>query len=202
MDSETPAQIATVPKPRSHGEADALMAQMAQHIDVTRLQFKRLSGDVADYGKLSRPDPSVRVYGDHLIDEHLGKSRETRTALFADLHFLLIYIHETDKILTKLKTLFPQESDLSNLRNRNRTLLKRCADFRLHMEHFDKNNGVEDFGSLKGTEFKFHGKTFDLGPGFEKDSETFFGELMSVWSRISDRQRKIRDLISRGPHAG
>jgi hypothetical protein len=201
MDKE-PSMYDTVPKPRAHGEADALMAQMAQYIDVTRLQFKRLSRDIADFGIVSRPDPSVRVYGDHPIDEHLGKARETRTALYADLHFLLIYIHETDKILTKLKTLFPQESELSNLRNRNRNLLKRCAAFRLHMEHFDKNNGVEDFGSLKGTEFKFHGKTFDLGPGFEKDAEVFFCELMSVWSRISDRQRKIRDLISRGPRAG
>jgi hypothetical protein len=188
------AEIATQHSPN---EADALMAMMAQSIDVTRLQFKRLKKDLTDYNGLPRHDMSVRVFGDHEKDEDLTKSREIRTALFADVRFLLISLHETDKILAKLKTLFPHEADLANLRNRHRPLLKRCTDFRNHMEHFDKNNGAEDFGSLSETRFQFHGKTIDLGPEFEKCAESFFCDLMSIWTRMSDRQRKIRELISR-----
>ena len=182
---------------RSHSEADALMAQMAQSIDVTRLQFKRVKKDLVDYQELPRHSASVRMFGDPAKDEDLGKSRDVRTALFADVHFLLMSLHETDKILARLKMLFPHEAELANLRNRHRPLLKRCMEFRTHMEHFDKNNGVEDFGSLSDNTYQFHGKTIDLGPELEKCAESFFGDLMSIWSRMSDRQRKIRDLISR-----
>jgi hypothetical protein len=106
-------------------------------------------------------------------------------------------MHETDKVITKLKALFPQEAELANLRNRHRPLLKRCSEFKAHMEHFDRNNGVEDFGHLTESMFKFHEKTIDLGPDLEKTAESMFCDLMSVWTKMSDRQRKIRNLISR-----
>ena len=201
MDEQSSQSTIQAPKRVTHNEADALIAQMAQSIDVARLQFKRLRKDISDYSTLPRHDASVRVYGDHLKDEDLSKSRELRTSLFADVHFLLISMNEADKLLAKLKGLFPHEADLANLRNKHRPLLKRCAEFRLHMEHFDKDNGVEDFGSISDTTFKFHGRGLDLSPDFEKGAESFFCDLMSVWTRMSDRQRKIRDLISRAPSA-
>jgi len=182
---------------RSHSEADALMAEMAKSIDLARLQFKRVRKDLADYGGIRRPDANVRIFGDHGNDENFTRSREIRTALYADVYFLMISMHETDKVISRLKTLFPQEAELANLRNKHRPLLKRCTDFRAHMEHFDKNNGVEDFGRVNDNTFLFHDRTIDLGPDFEKTAESLFCDLMSVWTKISDRQRKIRSLISR-----
>ncbi len=202
MDETAPPQDSFGSKKHSHSEADALMAQMAQSIDVTRLQFKRIHKDLSDCEGLPKHDGSVRVFGEHLRDQDLTLSREIRTALFADVHFLLISLNETDKILTRMKALFPQDSELSNLRNKYRPLLKRCSEFRQHMELFDKDNGVEDFGSLASSTFKFHGRTIELDAEFEKCAESFFCELMSVWTKMSNRQRKIRDLISRAPSAG
>lgn len=173
------------------------MAEMAKSIDLARLQFKRVRKDLADYNGIQKPDATVRIFGDHGNDENFTRSREIRTALYADVYFLMITMHETDKIVSKLKVLFPQEADLANLRNRHRPLLKRCTEFRTHMEHFDKNNGVEDFGHLNQSTFKFHEKTIDLGPDLEKTAESLFCDLMSAWTKISDRQRKIRSLITR-----
>ncbi len=201
MEQDKQRPIDTSVQRRTRSEADAVMAQMAQTIDVARLQFKRLHSDVLEYRGLVRNEATVRVFGDHPQDENLSKSRFIRTALFADVHFLLISLHEADKMLTKLKSVFPTEADLANLRNRHRPLLKVCADFRMHIEHFDANNGVEDFGTLTDELFKFHEKTLDIGPGFEQAAESFFADIMTAWSRISDRQRKIRDLISRAHSA-
>jgi hypothetical protein len=197
MDDQAVSPTCLPSRHRQSSPADALMAQLAQSIDVTRLQFKRLRNDLSEYNGLSRNDATVRVFGDHAKDENLSKSREIRTALFADVHFLLISLHETDKMVSKLKTLFPREAELANMTNRHRPLLKRCTEFRTHMEHFDEKNGVEDFGQLVENIYKFHGKTLDLGPEFERTAELFFCDLMSAWTKMSDRQRKIRDLISR-----
>jgi len=187
---------------RKPSEADALMAEMAKSIDIARLQFKRVRKDLADYHGLQKTEGTVRIFGDHGKDENFTRSREIRTALYADVYFLMISMHETDKIVTKLKVLFPQEAELANLRNRHRPLLKRCTEFRTHMEHFDRNNGVEDFGQLTENTFKFHEKAIDLGPELENTAESMFCDLMSVWTKMSDRQRKIRSLISRVSTAG
>ena len=196
MDDVAAAPISHPSRQRQPSEADALMAQLAQSIDVTRLQFKRLRNDLQEYNGLLRHDATVRVFGDHAKDENLSKSREIRTALFADVRFLLISVHEAEKMVSGLKGLFPREADLANLTNKHRSLLKRCTEFRTHLEHFDKNNGVEDFGKLAENMYIFHGKTLDLGPEFERAVESFFCDLMSAWTKMSDRQRKIRHLIS------
>jgi hypothetical protein len=130
---------------RQPSEADALMAELAKSIDISRLQFTRVRKDLADYHSMKKPDATVRIFGDHGNDENFTRSREIRTALYADVYFLMTSMYETDKVITKLKGLFPQEADLANLRNRHRPLLKRCSEFKAHMEHFDRNNGVEDF---------------------------------------------------------
>lgn len=202
MDKNATSEQRAPRRQHAPSEADSAMAQMAQTIDVTRLQFRRLRKDVQEFRSLVRHDATIRVFGDHLQDEDPSRSREIRTALFADVHFLLVSLYEADKTLTKLKVVFPQEADLANLRNKHRPLLKRCIEFKNHIEHFDANNGVEDFGSLFDDTYKFHGKALDLGPELEKSAERFFCDVMSVWVRISDRQRKIRDLISRTHTAG
>jgi hypothetical protein len=118
-------------------------------------------------------------------------------ALFADVYFLLVSLQETEKALIRMGNLFPNEADLAKLRNKYRPLLRKCKEFRIHLEHFDGSNGSEDFGTLDKDVFSFHGKTFDLGAHFEEGTEKFFFDIMSAWTLMSDRQRKIRELILR-----
>jgi len=171
------------------------MAQTAQTIDVARLQFKRLRKDLKEYRHLPPGDCSVRIFGTHPHEENLTRTREIRTALFADVYFLMISLQETEKAISRMDNLFPNEADLAKLRNKHRPLLKRCKEFRTHLEHFDGNNGSEDFGHLDKDIFSFHGKSFDLGAQFEDSTEKLFYDLMSAWTLMSDRQRKIRELI-------
>jgi len=182
------------PKP---SEADSLMAQTAQTIDVARLQFKRLRKDLKDSRNLPPGDSPVRFFSGQPHEENLTRVREVRTALFADVYFLLVSLQETEKALSRMNNLFPNEADLAKLRNKYRPLLKRCKEFRVHLEHFDGNNGSEDFGILQKDVFSFHGKSIELGSQFEDSTEKLFYDLMSAWTLMSDRQRKIRELIMR-----
>lgn len=184
-------------------EADALMAQTAQIIDVARLQFKRLRRDLRDYRHMPPKGASVRIFGTHPHEENLTRTREIRTALWADVYFLMISMQEAEKAIARMGNLFPFEADLTKLRNKHRPLLKMCKEFRTHLERFDGNNGSEDFGQLEKCVFSFHGKSIDLGPHFEDSTEKLFFDLMSAWTLMSDRQRKIRELILRfTPPAG
>jgi len=178
-------------------EADALMAQTAQIIDVARLQFKRLRRDLRDYKHMPPKGASVRIFGTHPHEENLSRTREIRTALWADVYFLMISMQETEKAISRMGNLFPNEADLVKLRNKHRPLLKMCKEFRIHLERFDGNNGSEDFGGLDKQVFTFHGKSIDLGAQFEDGTEKLFYDLMSAWTLMSERQRKIRELILR-----
>jgi len=202
MVEKTVARASSPVRRSSSSEADAVISQIAQSIDVARLQFKRLRKDLDDYNALTRHGATIRVFGDHPQEETLSKSRESRTAIYADVHFLLMSLHDTDKMLSRLKVLFPREAELANLRNRHRALLRYCEDFRTHMEHFDSSNGVEDCGNLHEYVYNYRGRTLNLGPELEQTAESFFSDLMSVWLKMSARQRKIRDLISRTNNAG
>ena len=172
------------------------MAMMNKSIDVTRLQFKRLRMDLNDYHHLAGFEASVRIFDGGVENEKMSQSKEIRTALFADVHFLLISMHETEQLLSKLKRLIPFETELSNLHNKHRKMMRRCSEFRVHMEHVDGKE-TEDLGKLAETIFTLRGKDIDLGPDFEKGAEALFSDLLSSWSRICDRQKKIRELIVR-----
>lgn len=177
------------------------MAMMNKSIDIARLQFKRLRNDLDEYHRLAGSEASVRVFDGGVEGEKMSQSREIRIALFADVHFLLMSMHETEQLLGKLKKLFPHETELSNLRNRHRPMMRRCSEFRTHMEHVDGKE-TEDMGKLAENLYTLRGKGIDLGPGFEKDVEALFSELVSIWARISERQRRIRELIVRRQPAG
>jgi len=196
MANDTAVQNASPRKRPSRGEAEAIMAMMNKSIDVTRLQFTRLRMDLNEYHHLAGSEASVQVFDGGVENEKMSQSKEIRTALFADVHFLLISMHETEQLLSKLKRLFPIETDFSNLHNRHRTMMRRCSEFRVHMEHLDGKE-TEDLGKLAETIFTLRGKAIDLGPDFEKGAEALFSDLLSSWSRICDRQKKIRELIVR-----
>lgn len=196
MAEEKASQPSPAKKRSSSGDADSIMAMMNKTIDIARLQFKRVQRDLDEYHHLSTSEASVRVFDGGGGNEKMSQSREIRTALFADVHFLLISLHEAEGLFSRLKKLFPQESELSNLHNRYRPVMKRCKEFRIHMEHVDGKE-TEDLGRLAETIFTLRGKDIDLGPSMEKDLETLFSEIVSTWTRISERQRKIREFIVR-----
>jgi len=200
MADDISAQIAPPRRRTGSDDAEAIVAMMNKSIDVTRLQFKRVRKDLDEFHQLAGSEASVRVFDGNVGSENMSQSREIRTSLFADVHFLLISMHETEQLFSRLKKLFPHETDLSNLHNRYRPMMRRCSEFRLHMEHVDGKE-TEDLGKLAETLYTLRGKGIDLGPALEKDIEALFSDLVAVWARISERQRRIRELIVRGQPA-
>jgi hypothetical protein len=172
------------------------MAMMTKAIDVSRLQLKRLRKDVERYHHLTGADSGSSSPGATTEGEFLASSAETRTALHADLHLLFMKLHEADQLLSRLKHLMSQEPELARLRNRHRAFIRRCDDYRRHLERVD-NDHLSDTGNLTENTYSFHGKKFDIGPDLAKNVEDLLKDVVSSWSRIRDRQRKIRDLITK-----
>ena len=184
MDEKPPLSPYNRKKPRPM-EAEAVVLMMNKAMDVARLQFRRIKNDLDIYRQASGEGA-----------DNTSISREARTALFADIHFLLISLHETEQHLSRLKKSFPLETDLANLHNRYRSVMRKCSEFKTHMEHVDgKESG--DLGNLVDTLYTLRGKGIDLGPDFEKKMEALFGDLTSAWSNIVERQRRIRELMGR-----
>ena len=195
--AESRASQNAPPRKRSRiGDAEVVADLMNKSVDVGRLQLKRIRRDLDEYHQLVASEASVRLFDGKIDSEKMSRSREIGTALFADVHFLLISLHETEQLLFKLKRLFPLEAELSNLHNRHRQIMRHCSEFRAHMEYFEGRE-TEDLGELADTVFTLQGRSIDLGPCFEKDAEVLFSDLVSTLARISERQRKIRGLIRR-----
>jgi hypothetical protein len=177
-------------------EADAIMAMMTKAIDVSRLQLRRLKKDVERYHQLTGADSSSTYLGATSEGEFLASSADARTALHADLHLLFIKLHEADQLLSRLNHLMAQEPELTGVRNKHRAFIMRCDDYRRHLDKVDKDH-FSDAGSLKENTYSFHGRKFDIGPDLEKNVEELLKDVTSSWARIRDRQRKIRDLITK-----
>jgi len=196
MSGLAPADASVSRRRGPNKEADAIMAMMTKAIDVSRLQLKRLSKDVERYHHLTGADSGSSSPGATTEGEFLASSAETRTAIHADLHLLFMKIHEADQLLSRLKHLMSQEPELARLRNRHRAFIRRCDDYRRHLERVD-NGHLSDAGNLTENTYSFHGKKFDIGPDLAKNVEDLLKDVVSSWSRIRDRQRKIRDLITK-----
>jgi len=181
-----------------NSEADAIMAMMAKTIDVSRLQLKRLKNEVEQFHHLEGSEGGNSLGSATSEGKYLASSTEVRTALYADLHLLFIKLHEADQLLSRLKRLMPHELELAHLRNRHRALLKKCDEFRRHLECVD-GTYLADAGNLSDSTFSFHGKKFDLGPELEGQVEDLMQDVVLSWGKIRDRQKRIRELISRGP---
>ncbi len=197
MSGLIPADVSAPRRRGSNNEADAIMSMMTKVIDVSRLQLRRLRKDVERYHHLTSADTGSSSAGAPTEGEFLASSAETRTALHADLHLLFIKLHEADQLISHLNHLMPQEPELARLRNRHRALIRRCDDFRRHLEKVDGDH-LSDTGNLTESTYSFHGKKFDIGPSLEKNVEDLLKDVVSSWTKIRDRQRKIRDLITKG----
>ena len=188
---------ARVPRKRGpNKDADAIMAMMTKAVDVSRLQLTRLREDVERYHHLTGADSGSSFTKATTEGEFLASSAEVRTAVYADLHLLLIKLHEADQLLSHLNNLMSQEPELARLRNKHRAFIRRCGDYRRHLDRVDRNH-FSDTGSLNENTYSFHGKKFDIGPNLEMNVEDLLKDVVSSWARIRDRQRKIRDLITK-----
>ena len=196
MSGLAPADTSVSRRRGPNNEADAIMAMMTRAIDVSRLQLKRLRKDVERYHHLTGADSGSSSPGATTEGEFLASSAETRTALYADLHLLFIKLHEADQLQSRLNHLMSQEPELARLRNRHRALIRRCDDYRRHLERVDKDH-LSDTGNLSENTYSFHGKKFDIGPNLEMNVEDLLKDVVLSWARIRDRQRKIRDLITK-----
>lgn len=177
------------------------MSRMTNTVHVSRLQLRRLRKDIEQYHNLIDADTSSGQSTTLTESKFFSSSAVARTALFADLHLLMIQLHDADQLLYRLKRLIPQEPDLANLGNKHRTFIKRCDEFRKHLERVDGEHPA-DTGSLNGTIYSYHGKKFDVGPDFEKKVETLAMDILASWARIRDRQKRIRELITKGRSSG
>jgi hypothetical protein len=189
---------ASIPGRRSpNNEADAIMAMMTKAIDVSRLQLRRLRKEVERYHQLTGAGSGSSSPAATTEGEFLASSAETRTALYADLHLLFIKLHEADQLLSRLKHLISHEPELVRLQNRHRAFIRKCDDYRRHLERVDKDR-LSDTGNLSEHTYSFHGKKFDIGPNLEKNVEGLLKDVVSSWARIRDHQRNIRYLITKG----
>lgn len=197
MSGLAPADLSASRRRGQNSQADAIMAMMTKTIDVSRLQLRRLKKDIERYHHLMGAHSSSSSAGATTEGEFLASSAETRTALHADLHLLFIKLHEADQLLSRLNHLMSQEPELASLRNRHRALIRRCDEYRRHIEKVDEDH-LSDTGNLSENTYSFHGKKFDVGPDLEKDVEDLLKDVVSSWGKIRDRQRNIRDLITKG----
>jgi hypothetical protein len=197
MSGLAPADLGVSRRRGPNSQADAIMAMMTKTIDVSRLQLRRLKKDIERYHHLMGAHSGSSPTRATTEGEFLASSAETRTALHADLHLLFIELHEADQLLSRLNHLVSQEPELASLRNRHRALIRRCDDYRRHLEKVDEDH-LSDTGNLHENMYSFHGKKFDIGPDLERNVEDLLKDVMSSWARIRDRQKKIRDLITKG----
>lgn len=196
MPGLAPADASVSRKRGPNKDADAIIAMMTKAVDISRLQLRRLRKDVEQFHHLACADSGSSSTRATTEGEFLASSAEARTALHADLHLLFMKLHEADQLLFHLNHLMSQEPELARLRNKHRAFIKRCDEYRRHMDKVDRNH-FSDTGNLNENTYSFHGKKFDIGPSFEKDVEALLKDVVSSWARIRDRQRKIRDLITK-----
>lgn len=138
-------------------------------MDKIRLQFRRIRQDAATVDALHRPEVAHEKWTDL---SYQRMRHEAMTALFADIHFLLICLDKLDPFLRIIEKSLPNESELAGVRASFNQLLKDSNDFRNHMERIDERvqRGVSDLGNLTGSDFTFDGQKFSVGPARERDA--------------------------------
>jgi hypothetical protein len=152
-----------------------------------RLQFTRIR---EDKGRIREHD---RILAEHarLVAEGRDpmslpvsnqEMSEAMTALFADIHFLLICLSAVDHLLRTLERLLPKNQELLLVRRRHAGSLKKWSDFRNHLEHIDDRvrRGVSDLGNLGNNIFTFDGQSLGVGPDCEKEIEDILDETLTA----------------------
>ena len=186
MPNKAPPNASAQPKQPSQSEIDSTARMLMQTMDLVRLQMRRIKKDVEFHEEIlaaGRQDQQV----------------DSTTSLFADVHYLLISLHNVEQLFSRLKKLTPHEVELTDVRNKYRKWLGKCNEFRGRMDHSDSRNPMHpiDSGRLDGHAFCIDGVKIDIGPVQEKEIENMFNDLTTAWAKISDRQKKLRELITK-----
>jgi hypothetical protein len=186
MPSKPSTAQPTVPSKPSQAEIDSTAILMKQTMDLVRIQMKRVKNDAS-------------LYNDALAKGRDAEVSESRRFLFADVHYLLISLHNVEQLFSRLKRLAPHETELTDVRNRYRKWLRRCGEFRtsIDLNETKLSARVIDGGRLEGNQFCLNGQRMDISSGLENEIESFFKDLSSAWDKVSDRQKTLRELISK-----
>lgn len=187
-----PSKASAVPKPTqkkpSQAEIDSTAMLMAQTMDLVRIQIRRIKDDTATYNLALANGKESDVV-------------DSRRYLFVDIHYLLISLHNVEQLFIRLKRLAPHEAELTKVGNRYRKWLRKYSEFRssIDLNETKLPARVMDGSRLEGSHFCLNGQKLEIGIGLEKEIETFFKDLSSAWAKVADRQRTLRELISKRP---
>lgn len=179
----SPAQP-SVPKRPSQVEIDSTASLMAQTMDLVRFQMRRIKKDIGQYQET-------------LTREKQDEVTDSCRSLFADVHYMLISLHNVEQLFSRLNKLAPHEVELTNVRNRYRKWLRKCSDFRTSIDVNETRlqSRMIDCGRLEGGQFCLNGLKLDISPLLENEVEAYFRDLATAWATISDRQKRLRELI-------
>lgn len=183
-------------------KARIILSMLEAQVEVARLQFERIHQDSTKLQEEMRQlAEAERVVGraergDSLPDEfetgsdRIGETRSPQTALFADIHFLLICLDKIDLFLRRLEEYLPDVQEFHLVRERHRGSLREYNDFRNHLEHIDDRleKGVTDLGNLGGTTFSFDDKSFEVGEAQRRKMEEIFNDILWTARTVSVRQ--------------
>ena len=158
---------------------------MVQTMDLVRLQLKRIEAD-------------ARWHRDTIACGNASEVMNAQTSLFADIHYMLITLHNVEQLFSRLEKLTPHESDLMDVRKRHRKWLKTCGEFRTSLDHSDLRVGHGiDSGRLDGGYYCLNGYRLDIGPSLSEEVEFYFKDVTTAWERVVDRRKRLRELISK-----
>lgn len=135
-----------------------------------------------------------------LIQEHQMQGiTKINHCLFIDIHFFLIAVTNTGRVLEKLKKIRSYDGDFVQVCKKYRKQIAAIDSFRDHLEHIVEGGlkGVDrkgralknpgDLGNLANDSFTFGGESFNLQDAFRlmkdlgKDIETWNEELMNQY---------------------
>jgi hypothetical protein len=156
-------------------------------LEKAQLQFRRIREDCGKLHAYSRLlSEAGRLIAEGAdpfsLPDHGTEMAEAQTALFADVHFLLICLDKVDKLLRTLQKTLPENHALSEVVRRHSKSLEDYSDFRNHLEHIDDRlrKGVTDLGNMGNYLFTFDDKTFDVGLSCEKEVNSIFNETLQA----------------------
>lgn len=121
--------------------------------------------------------------------EKISGWAEYQEYLFIDIHFFLIGVSNTGKILEKLKKIRSYDSDFVNICKKYIKPIQKIDRFRDHLEHITERLSGKD---KKGRKLK---NPSDLG-NLDRDNFTFGGESLDLKDSINLINNLVDDFIS------
>jgi hypothetical protein len=176
-------------------KADIINIFFIRTFDEIKLQFDRIKQDIDDFATLSASMSGTKIanavpyrYGSEPSDLGLQQFHRINTAIFTDVHMLLIALQQLNDLLECIikKKLLPDVIDFEQLQIKYKNWLKTCTDFRNHLEHISERvvRGVSDLGNIINDSFSFDGETISIGPDQERMVEQFANDYFKIINKL------------------